>query len=75
MLAIVNQPANAKKTITTRDPKGEKEQSFSQNGYAVKQLLGKGANRNLKNAAGRTAMELATEKGDAEILSLLMAKP
>lgn len=75
MLAIVNQVPDAKKIVTIRDPKAAKEQMYSASGYVVRQLLDKGADRNLKNAAGQTAMDLARQKGDAEILALMEAKP
>jgi ankyrin repeat protein len=75
MLAIVNQVPDAKKIVTIRDPKAAKEEMYSASGYVVKQLLDKGADRNLKNTSGQTAMDLAKEKGDAEILALMEAKP
>ena len=75
MLAIVSQPKdeilNGNGSITTVDPKTGAEKHFSSRGMIVKTLLENGADLTLRNKAGKTALDLARENGNAEILSLL----
>ncbi len=74
MLAIVNQPKNPSMDITTQAAGGKKETRYSGSGFAVKQLLDNKADLKIKNNSGKTALDLAKEKGNEEILSLLAEK-
>ncbi len=78
MLAIITQPKNASTTgpgtVTTNDGT-QKAQHYSPRGFVVSTLLQKGADLTLKNNAGKTAMDLARENGNAEILGLLKNPP
>jgi len=75
MLAITTQPKNeslagaGSREIT--DPKTNKKERHSSRSDFVKALLEKGADLTLRNNAGKTALDLARENGNEEILSLL----
>jgi ankyrin repeat protein len=75
MMAIVTQPKNeslnGNGSIITTDPKTGAEQHFSGRGMIVKSLLAAGADLTLRNKAGKTALDLARENGNPEILALL----
>lgn len=74
MIAIVTKPENAdKKMASFIDPKtGEKKES-SIAAFYVKSLLDKGADPALRNREGKTALDLARERNDTEIMALLAA--
>jgi beta-lactamase regulating signal transducer with metallopeptidase domain len=69
MLAIVNQPKNPPLNVESNEKTGERKQSSR--GLFVQMLLEKGADLTLRNNAGKTALDLARENGNEEILSLL----
>ncbi|MEI9892678.1 MAG: ankyrin repeat domain-containing protein [Chthoniobacter sp.] len=77
MVAIITQQKNASRTgpgsVTTTDPKTHVEEHYSSHGEFVKELLERGADLTLRNKAGQTALDLARENGNEEILSLLQA--
>lgn len=74
MIVIVTKPKNASREMVTRiDPKtGEKKQSSIAARY-VEILLEKGADPSLRNREGKTALDLAQERNDDEIVALLTA--
>jgi len=74
MLAIVNQPKDPPMVITSHGKDGQPETKYSDSGFAVNQLLTKGADLQIKNKAGQTALDLARQNGNAEILGLLAQK-
>ncbi|MEO6054399.1 MAG: ankyrin repeat domain-containing protein [Chthoniobacterales bacterium] len=75
MLAIVSQPKNAPRDqVRPINKDGTPAQSFSAIGSAVKALLENGADVTIKNKDGKTAVDLARENGNAEILELLQRK-
>jgi ankyrin repeat protein len=71
MLAIVSQPKDARLEGYTQDTKGKVLERYSSRGRIVKVLLEKGADRTLRNAAGKTALDLAQENGNPEILEMM----
>lgn len=74
MIAIVTKPKNARRDMVTKiNPKtGEKKQS-SVAADSVDSLLKAGADVTLRNRDGKTALDLAQERGDDEIVALLTA--
>ncbi|WP_169809534.1 M56 family metallopeptidase [Terrimicrobium sacchariphilum] len=74
MIAIVTKPKNARRDmVTSYDPKtGEKKQSSIAANY-VGSLLEVGADVTLRNREGKTALDLARERNDDEIVALLTA--
>jgi len=78
MLAIATQPKNAdinnngSVILNYGTPKAK---YYSARGWIVMRLLAKGADVTLKNKAGKTAMDLARENGNAEILQLMLHPP
>lgn len=74
MIAIVTKPKNARRDmVTSYDPKtGEKKQSSIAADY-VDSLLKAGADVTLRNREGKTALDLARERNDDEIVALLTA--
>ena len=75
MLAVLSQPKDASKTgpgsVTVGDGKDKPEAHYSESGYTVKALLDLGSDLNLRNMAGKTALDLAKEIGNEEVLHLL----
>ncbi len=77
MIAIATQPKNAPKegpgTVGITDEKSGETQRMSARAFLVKILLERGADLTLRNQAGKTALDLARENGNAEILALMEA--
>lgn len=73
MLAIASKPFDAKKTAVISDQNETVRTEATMHGNFVKTLLDKGADMTLRNAEGKTALDLAREKGDAELIELLEA--
>jgi beta-lactamase regulating signal transducer with metallopeptidase domain/ankyrin repeat protein len=75
MLAISGQPKIVARqedgSGKATDSEGIMQRELSFRGDVVKWLLHKGADLNLRNKAGKTALDLARENGNAEILALL----
>lgn len=75
MIAITTQPKNAPKegvgSVGIDVVNGEATGWMSARAYFVKTLLAKGADLTLRNKAGKTALDLARENGNEEILALL----
>jgi ankyrin repeat protein len=78
MMAIFTQPRNApinnngSVTINYGTPQVKQ---YTARAFIVMTLLKQGADLTLKNKAGKTAMDLARENGNAEILALLQHPP
>jgi len=74
MIAIVTKPKNASQEMVTaiNQATGQKKQSSLAGNY-VDHLLSKGADVTLRNREGKTALDLARERGDDEIVALLTA--
>ncbi len=74
MIAIATKPKNASQEMVSRiDPKtGEKKQSSIAANF-VERLLAKGADSTLRNREGKTALDLAQERDDTEIVAVLTA--
>lgn len=74
MIAIVTKPKDARRDMVTKiNPKtGEKKQSSIAADF-VGSLLNAGADVTLRNREGKTALDLARERGDDEIVALLTA--
>jgi ankyrin repeat protein len=79
MIAIATQPKNAPKegpgSVGTAGKDGKVTQWMSARAHFVKTLLANGADVTLRNNAGQTALDLARENGNEEILGLLEKKP
>ena len=75
MLAIASQPKNARRegpgSTGTFDKSGQVVEHHSARGGVVKELLDGGADLTLRNQAGQTAMDLAEQLGNREVLELL----
>ncbi len=75
MLAITSQPKNAPRedpgSVGITDENRKVTQWMSARAHVVKTLLEKGADLKLRNTAGQTALDLARENGNAEILAVL----
>jgi ankyrin repeat protein len=75
MLAVLSQTKNASKTgpgsVTVTDKKDNSETHYSESGHTVKSLLDLGADLNLRNNVGKTALDFAKEIGNEEVLQLL----
>jgi ankyrin repeat protein len=75
MIAVATQPKNASKDgpgsvgIDRKDGKGTHR--MSSRAHVVSTLIGKGADLSFRNNAGKTALDLARENGNEEILALL----
>jgi hypothetical protein len=75
MLAIATQPKTAARDepATVEETGGDAGAKHSPRGYMVKALLGLKADLTLRNRDGKTALDLARENGNAEILALVEA--
>ncbi len=72
MLAITSKPENARlDMVRSLDPKTGKETKSSTAAAAVRALLSSGANKDLRNRDGKTALDLARERNDSEIIAIL----
>lgn len=72
MLAITSKPENARLDVARSfDPKTGKETKSSRAAATVRALLSSGANKDLRNRDGKTALDLAKERNDAEIIAIL----
>ncbi len=76
MLAIVTQPKDARRdrggSVTAKDA-ADQPVKFSARGSFVKALLSQKPDLTLRNHDGKTALDLARENGNAEILALVEA--
>jgi ankyrin repeat protein len=68
MLAVATQPKDARLVVSTKKDGFEKE--FSYRGILVKILLENNADLTLRNQAGETALDIAKQVGNEEILKL-----
>jgi len=74
MIAIATKPKNASKEMVSRiDPKTGKKKQSSIAANFVERLLAKGADSTLRNREGKTALDLAQERNDTEIVAVLTA--
>ncbi len=76
MIAIMTKPARARTDmVTTVDPKTGEKRSTSIAANFVERLLRLGVDPAIRNRQGKTALDLARERGDTEILALLANPP
>ena len=75
MLAVASQtkdaPTSGPGSVEISDGKDGPRVRYSESGYAVKALLDAGADMTLRNKEGKTALDLAKEIGNEEVLHLL----
>jgi beta-lactamase regulating signal transducer with metallopeptidase domain/ankyrin repeat protein len=73
MLAVNGPPTHDGSIYTVTPPAepGKEPVKYSGQAYIAKLLLDRGADLNLRNKAGQTALDLAQERSDPQILALL----